>query len=85
MLFYRYMTPSHSALHQTDIGTSALEKTLEELDQMVHRSKALLQRVHTSSVEERLKAWESVKGILKGKIDEDPVVYQRRIRDEEDL
>lgn len=65
--------------------THDLEHTLDEMDRLIHRSKALLQRAHKPLVEERLKAWELVRGILKGKIVEDPVAYQRRIRDEEDV
>lgn len=64
---------------------TALEHALEDLDQMIHRSKALIQRTHQSSIEERLRAWEAGCGLLKGKITEDPVIYQRRIRDEEDV
>ncbi len=79
------MTYQQSAVSSREISTTALERALEELDQVIHRSKALLQHAHTPAVEERLRAWESGCGLLKGKITEDPVAYQRRIRDEEDI
>lgn len=65
--------------------THDLAHALEEMDRLIHRSKALLQHVQKSSIEERLRAWESGCGLLKGKITEDPVAYQRRVRDEEDV
>lgn len=65
--------------------TYDLARALDEMDRLIHRSKALLGHVQKPSVEERLRAWKSVRGILKGKIVEDPVAYQRRIRDEEDV
>lgn len=68
-----------------EVTTTALERALEELDQVIHRSKALLQRTRKPSMEEQLQAWEAGCGLWKGKITEDPVAYQRRIRDEEDI
>lgn len=79
------MTSQPSATNTSEVTTTALEHALEELDQVIHRSKALLQHARKPSAAERLQAWESVRGILKGKIVEDPVAYQRRIRDEEDI
>ena len=79
------MIHQQSAVSSQEITTTALERALEELDQVLHRSKALLQHTRKSSVEEQLRAWEAGCGLWKGKITEDPVVYQRRIRDEEDV
>jgi len=79
------MTYDQSTTSVNEITTTALERALEELDQVIHRSKALLQHTRKSSVEEQLRAWEAGCGLWKGKITEDPVVYQRRIRDEEDV
>ena len=77
-----YVMMQPTASNQT---TYDLEHALDEMDRLVHRSKALLQHVRKPSIEERLRAWESGCGLLKGKITEDPVAYQRRIRDEEDI
>lgn len=80
------MTSQPSTTNTMEVTTTALERALEELDQVIHRSKALLQRAHKpAAIEERLRAWEAGCGLWKGKITEDPVAYQRRIRDEEDV
>lgn len=79
------MTQHSTALSPNDMTTTALERALEELDQVIHRSKAILQHARKPGVEERLQAWKSIRGLWKGKIVEDPVAYQRRIRDEEDV
>ena len=60
--------------------TDAITRDLEELDRLVHRIKTQLQ---TSQKEHgMLSHWRSIRGILKGKITEDPLAYQRRIRAE---
>lgn len=65
--------------------THDLARALDEVDRLIHRSKALLQHVRKPSTEERLRVLEAGYGLWKGKITEDPVIYQRRIRDEEDV
>ena len=69
------MTPPTSS---TQI-TTELERALDELDRLIHRSKALLRPAPMYN------AWEAGRGLLKGKIVEDPLAYQKRIRGEEEV
>ena len=60
-----------------------LAHALDELDRVIHRSKALLQRVQSSPVKQPKKdPWEAVKGMWKGRDIGDAVHYQRQVRDE---
>ncbi|MDO8505140.1 MAG: hypothetical protein Q7S48_00975 [bacterium] len=58
--------------------TNTITRDLEELDRLVHRIKTQLQS--SSKDMGRLSHWRAMRGILKGKITEDPLAYQRRIR-----
>ena len=64
--------------HGTPSITNTITRDLEELDRLVHRIKTQLQ-THSKDVG-RLSHWRAIRGILKGKITEDPLAYQRRIR-----
>lgn len=83
MLFYM---ASNASTIQILENTTELERVLEELDRVIHRSRALLHGVRSGakgmSLEKR-KAWESLAGLWKGRITEDPLAYQRRVRAEE--
>lgn len=57
-----------------------LTRDIEELDRLVHRIKKQLQAPKTEKG--ILLHWRAMRGILKGKITEDPLAYQRRVRAE---
>ena len=66
--------------HGTTSTSNTITRDLEELDRLVHRIKMQL---HAPSKDKsQLYHWRGMRGILKGKIVEDPLVYQRRIRAE---
>lgn len=64
----------------TTMNTQLLERELNELDRLLHRIKEQLRTPQESGV--RLSHWRAIRGILKGKLTEDPLAYQRRIRAE---
>ena len=59
---------------------NALTRDIEELDRLVHRIKMQLEVPQRDKG--ALSHWRAIKGILKGKLTEDPLAYQRRIRAE---
>lgn len=60
--------------------TEILTRELDELDRVLHRVRTRLQGLPKKK--SQLEHWREMKGILKGKITEDPLTYQRRIRAE---
>ena len=76
------MTHDQSITSVGEVTTTTLERALEELDQVIHRSKAILQHARKSSVEERLRAWKAIKGLWKDRTIGDAIEYQRKMRDE---
>lgn len=60
--------------------TETLTRELDELDRVLHRVRIRLQGLPKKK--SQLEHWREMKGILKGKITEDPLTYQRRIRAE---
>ena len=60
--------------------TNTIARDLDELDRLVHRIKTQLQT--PSRNDGQVLHWRAMRGILKGKITEDPLAYQRRIRAE---
>lgn len=66
--------------HETAAVTNTITRDLEELDRLVHRIKMQLHPPIKDMG--RLSHWRAMRGILKGKITEDPLAYQRRIRAE---
>ena len=65
---------------------TSLEQTLEELDRLVHHSKDLLRRGQkTTATIPAMRAWGKAAGLWKGKIIENPLAYQQRIRSEEGI
>lgn len=67
--------------HSTRTTTQEmLTHDIDELDRLVHRIRIQLQR--SGKEYDMLSHWRSMRGILKGKIIEDPLAYQRRIRTE---
>ena len=66
--------------HPYSVINDALTRDIEELDRLVHRIKTQLQTPQKNNGV--LLHWRAIRGILKGKITEDPLVYQRRVRAE---
>ena len=60
-----------------------LHDVLRELDRLVHCSQALLYRTDIGSATPKINLWQTAHALWKGKIKEDPLQYQRRIRSEE--
>ena len=67
---------------QTIETTRELGQALDELDRVIHRSKAVLGRLQQPSKEAQKNGWNAIKGLWKGRVVEDAVTYQRRVRDE---
>lgn len=65
----------------TQTHTNLLEE-LRELDRLVHRLTERVQKEHPG-IAPAYELLHSLKGILKGRLPEDPLVYQRRIRKED--
>ena len=76
VVLFDYMQHASSTL--TDTKTIAYE--LDELDRLLHRIRMRIATPKTQAAQ--LSHWREMRGILKGKITEDPLVYQRRIRAE---
>ena len=73
----------HTPTDTTDVET--ISRELDQLDEILHRLKGRLGTIpekKTSS--SSYLALRSLRGILKGRITEDPLQYQRRIRAESD-
>lgn len=60
--------------------SDTLTRDIEELDRLVHRIKTQLQTPQKNK--DVLLHWRAIRGILKGKITEDSLTYQRRVRSE---
>ncbi|MBI2552043.1 hypothetical protein HYW17_01950 [Candidatus Uhrbacteria bacterium] len=74
----------HSVSTTTD--TDKLRLELDEIDRLLHRLK---ERVGVSKTREphiprNYEALRKLRGLLKGKLTEDPLAYQQRIRAESD-
>lgn len=61
-----------------------LRELLDELGRLVYRSKILLDRTPSlGGMVTDQEAWKRGRGLWKGRITEDPLQYQRRLRAEE--
>ena len=70
-------------MHRSSIpaaSTDALTRDIDELDRLVHRIKTQLQAPQKDKGV--LSHWRAIRGVLKGKLTENPLEYQRRIRAE---
>ena len=67
-------------IHPYSAINNTLTHDIEELDRLVHRIKTQLQAPQKDKG--ALLHWRAIKGILKGKIIENPLAYQRRVRTE---
>ncbi|MDO8505814.1 MAG: hypothetical protein Q7S48_04540 [bacterium] len=67
------------------IDTETLSRELTELDRLLHRIRERIQPAHVRSrtkQDDVREVWKRTAGVLKNKITEDPVEWQRRIRAE---
>ncbi len=68
----------------THTTVTDLEHTLREIDRLIHHSQELLRHtIPAQGISGVARAWEAAAGLWKGKLTEDSLVYQRRIRNEE--
>ena len=67
---------------QTIETSLELEQALDELDRVIHRSKVVLERARQPSKGAQKNGWNAIKGLWKGRVVEDAVTYQRRVREE---
>ena len=59
------------------VPQAELLRLVDELDRVIHRVRPTQKKNPQSDL------WQSLQGLWKGKLSEDPLAYQRRIRNEE--
>lgn len=68
----------------TTIDTETLTRELNELDRVLHRMRERLASPSGTAGSSSYAALRKLRGILNGKLIEDPLTYQQRIRTESD-
>lgn len=73
--FHRMLHPSMTAA-----DSQLLTRELDALDRVLHHIKSLLRAAPKTETD--LAHWRAMRGTLRGKLAEDPLAYQRRVRAE---